>query len=495
VERSATQAAVREAERVVPVYRKVDVAVVGGGASGIGAALAAARNGASVILVERSAAPGGTGAASFVSEFHSAENFGGIYREIVERLKVEGAVAESVDDHLSAISFDPQLFQFVALDMLLESGVGVLVHTWAVAPIVDGNRLKGVFIENKSGRQALLADVVIDASGDADIAARSGAPMQPHVDPQPMMMIFRMGGISYDRIEEYAREHPWDFRPMWGIPPNDIDGSSVVHVSGWNSFIEKAKIDGLLPDYFGNYFSVYGITPGYRKNGLGMIYATRVLHRDPFDGEDLSQAEIEGRRKIHECLPFFHIVPGFEESYLIDVAPHVGVRDSRRILGDATLTRDDMFAGRTFEDNIILTLLKGPDTQGWRMHPADGSEGSAEHNRSTGFGGDVATRVVVHGVPYGALLPQGIEGLLVAGKTISMDYEAHARCRDQAPCMGFGQAAGTAAALAVRSNVTPREVDGREVRNLLLAQGAMDQRVDVDKVKEQLRARGREVAD
>lgn len=484
---------VREPERSTPVYEKVNVAVIGGGPSGVAASIAAARNGANVLLVERTAAPGGTGATAFVSEFHSSQNFGGIYGEILERLKVKRGVAANIRNEQFEVSYDPELLRFVFIELLEEAGASVLLHTWAVDTIVEESVVKGVLIENKSGRQAILADVVIDASGDADIAARAGAAMQPYVEPQPMTMIFRMGGVDYDVIEEYARAHPDDFRAMWGIPPNDIDGSKVVHVSGWNSFIERAKAEGILPGYFGNFFSIYGITPAYRKNSIGMIYATRVLYRDPFEGKDLSDAEIEGRKQVRECLPFFQTIPGFQHAFLIDVAPSIGVRDSRRILGDYTLTRDDMFGNVVFEDNILLSVHRGPNVRGWRMHPADGSEGSRDHDRVTG--NETAIHVLVHGVPYRALLPRGLERLLVAGKTISMEYEAHARCRDQPECMGFGEAAGVGAAIATRQEITPREVDGRHLRALLMEEGAMNrENVDVEKAKEELVARGREVA-
>ncbi len=476
------RASIVEPAREIPVYRRVEVVVVGGGPAGIAAAIAAARNGAETLLIERNTTLGGTGPMAFVTEFHGSEFLGGIPRELVRRLGEEGGAASQIDDGIFAVAFDPELLKLVLLEMVEEAGVHVLTGTWTVDAVLDDKTVKGIVIENKSGRQAILADVVIDASGDADVAARVGVDMQPYATPQPMMMLFRMGGVDYRRIEDFARAHMDDFMMNWGVPPGRFDGVMNVHMSGWFSFVERAKQKGQLPIGFGNYFSLFGATPAALQNGIGFIYAVRVLRRDPYNADDLSAAEHEGRKGVRGFVPFLKTIPGFESSFLIDIAPNIGVRDSRRIVGDYTLSSDDVFEGLTHEDDIFVRYQKGPKIAGWVRHPPDGSEGSRKHLHEME---KVSREVSIFGIPYRTLLPAGVDRLLVAGKTISMDYEAHTRCRTMPDCMAFGQAAGTAAAHAVRAKLAPRDIDVRALRAQLLAQGAniSPDAIDLSKVK------------
>ncbi len=195
----------------------------------------------------------------------------------------------------------------------------------------------------------------------------------------------------------------------------------------------------------------------------------RVLHRDPYDADDLSEAEIEGRKRVQDYIPFLKTLPGLEKSFLIDIAPHIGVRDSRRIVGEHTLTREDIVEARTFDDQIYLRYHRGKAAAGWIMHPADGSNASEIH-RDKYQKAEILT--VIFGIPYRCLVPLEIDGLLVAGKTVSMDYEAHTRCRSIPDCMAFGQAAGVAAALAARDEIAPRRVDPQVLRKLLIERGA-----------------------
>ena len=480
-------ATIREPARDIPVVKSVDVLVVGGGSGGYPAAISAARNGARVLLIERNAMVGGTGPMSFVTEFLSCENLSGIAQEVAERLARQGGATDAFQPEFFNLAFDPEVLKLVILDMLLEAGAEVLLNTLVVDAIMDGDTIKGVVIENKSGRQAVLADVVIDASGDADVAVRAGVAMQPKETPQPMMMLCRIGGVDYARVQDYAHSHPEDFVKSWGIPPGAFDGGKCVHIGGWFAAVKAAKETGLLPQDFGNYFSLFGATPANLKHGIGYIYAVRVIDRDPTNAQDLSEAEIEGRLKVRDFMPFLAIVPGLENAFLIDMAPAIGVRDSRRIVGDYILTTDDIFAARSFEDEIALKVYRGPNIRGWVRHPTDGSEGSKNHGLN-----EVPTSVVVFGIPYRCLLPRGIEGLLVAGKTVSFDNEAHQRCRLMPECMAMGEAAGVAAALSAKRNITPRQVDAVELRRLLANQGLNLTRaaIRIEQVREILASRG-----
>src|SRR5690606_33602523 len=161
----------------------------------------------------------------------------------------------------------------------------------------------------------------------------------------------------------------------WGIPPGSFDGRRFVHIGGWFAQVSEAKANGLLPEDFGNYFSLFGATPSALKNGIGYIYAVRIIGRDATSAEDLTAAEIEGRLKVRDLMPFLKTVPGLEQSFLLDIAPAVGVRDSRRIVGDYTLSRDDIFDDQAFDDEIAVKVYRGPRLAGWIRHPTDGSEG------------------------------------------------------------------------------------------------------------------------
>ena len=475
---SVKNGTVSEPARDIPVFRKVDVAVIGGGSAGYPAAIAAARLGAKVLLIERQPMIGGTGPNAFVTEFLSCENLSGIMKEVAERLGAQGGATQQFRPEYFNLAFDPDTLRLVILDLLEEAGADILLNSWVTDVVINDGTVKGVIVENKSGRQAVLADVVIDASGDADVAARAGVAMQPKETPQPMMMLFRAGGVDWRGIEAYARANPQDFSKTWGVPPGSFDGAKVVHCSGWHSTVAAGKAKGLLPKDFGTNLSVFGATPANIEHSIGYIYAVPVLNRDPADAVELSAAEIEGRKSVRAILPFLKTVPGLENAFLIDIAPQIGVRDSRRIVGHVILTRDDIFAEAEPADTIALKVHRGPDVKGWVRHPADGKEGEVKHR--TLFEGAAPFVVVTFGIPYRCLLPQGVEGLLVAGKTVSFDNEAHARCRLMPECIAMGEAAGTAAALAVQAGVTPRKVDVAALRQTLSAGGANLERGKID---------------
>lgn len=480
-----------EAARETPVFARVEVLVVGAGAGGYPAAIRAARGGANVMVIERNNVVGGTGPMAFVTEFLSCENISGILRELQQRLAAcDAAPSEFLPEYFN-LAYDPERMKLAVLDMLIEADVSILLGTHVVDVVMDGNVVRGVIVENKSGRQAILADVVIDASGDADVAARAGVAMHPPADPQPMMMLCRMGGVDWQRMQDHARANPDDFSKLWGTPANALDGAQYVHLTGWKSLVEAGKREGSLPGTFGHHISIFGATAANLRNGIGFVYAVQVLNRDPTDAADLSGAEIEGRRRARDFLPFLRRVPGMEEAFLIDMAPQIGVRDSRRIVGDYTLNRDDIFDGAVFDDEIALKVHRGPNVKGWVRHKPDGSEGGKGHDL-----GELPIEVALLGIPYRCLLPAGVENLIVAGKTVSFDAEAHQRVRLMPECIAMGEAAGTAAAVAVRDGVSPRSVDVGEVRRLL-AEGGMNldrSKVRLAEVRETLARRGLNVA-
>jgi len=513
---------VRESARDIPVCKKVDVVVCGSGSAGLAAAVCAARNGVDVLLVERNSFLGGQSTASFQVWFGGATDIlTGFSKEMAEKLDDLGGAhllehyrtqtaATGIKPLSYHITIDPEVWKFIAYDLLEESGAKIITNTWVVDTIVEDKEVKGVIIENKSGRQAILADVVIDATGDADVAARAGVP----IDSIPksgylmaMVMLFRVGGIDYKKIAEYAREHPDDFMPGSGVPPGDFDGTNMASIQGmggWSSLVQKAKAEGLLPKDWRNgwgreSFSVC-VSPSGIERGIGFFDIIHVFKRFPWDAEDVCQAELEGRKRIREFVAFLKTVPGFEESFLIDTAPSIGLQDSRRIIGDYIFTRKDLNEGRTFDDDIALITLTWPDVpvtedEGWIMHPSDGSQGDKKYQHQVK---EISYLQTIFGIPYRCLVPKNIDRLLVAGQTISMTYMAHepGPCRGMVPCMHWGQAAGTAAAIAVKNGVLPRNVDIATLRKTLESQGVnlSKDAIDLSEVRQNIERRGAKIS-
>jgi hypothetical protein len=513
---------INEPARSIPVYKKVDVLVAGSGSAGHAAAVCAARNGADTLLVERHSFLGGMASASYQVWFGGATDIlTGFSKEFAERLDAMGAcklldryktqiAATGIAPLTYHISVDPEEWKNLASDMVEEAGAKFLTNTMVVDAIVENGTIKGVIIENKSGRQAILADVVIDATGDADIAARAGAP----IDKLPrsgllmgMVMGFRVGGVNYKRIAEYARQHPEDFNPGSGVPPGEFDGTNMASIQGmggWFKEINEAKKRGDLPGdwrmgWGRDGFSISGVSPSAIQRGITYFDNIHVFKRFPWDAEDVCAAELDARKRIRAFVKFLKAVPGFEDSYLLDIAHSIGLQDSRRIIGEYVLTRKDEYAGRTFDDDICLMTITWPDVpvtedEGWVMHPADGSQGDEKYKRQTQ---NISYFQVIFGVPYRCLLPQKVDHLLVAGQTISMTYMAHepGPCRGMIPCMHWGQAAGTAAALAVKQGISPKKRDIQNLRKTLESQGVNLRKdaIDLTEVTGMIEGRGAKI--
>jgi hypothetical protein len=327
------------------------------------------------------------------------------------------------------ISFDPEKYKLVSEDMVLESGSDLLYHTHAVAALVDDNAMCGIVIETKSGRFAILSKTVIDCTGDGDIAARAGIAFEKGRSAdsllQPMTMMFRMCGVKWVQtdgkqlhtlVQQAINETGHHFRLAFNRP-------WAIHIPNPDEVV------------------------------LQLVHVRGV---DATDVRDLTAAEIEGRKQVRAVVDFLtQYVPEFNDAYLIETATQIGIRETRRITGDYQLTLDDVRSGRKFDDGIA-TVSFGVD-----IHDPIGL---------SQIGGGITG---VYNIPYRCLLPVGIEGLLVAGRCISGTSEAHASYRVKGPCIAMGQAAGTAAAMAVKHNVSPRELDVGEIRQTLKQQGVV----------------------
>lgn len=451
-------------ERDLPIIQRVQVLVVGGGPAGIGAAVTAARSGAQTALVERYGILGGAATAGLVGPFMTSfsddgqnQIIGGVFDELVRRMEaLDGAVhAESVragspesgfyvfgHDHVTP--FDPEALKLVAAEMVDESGVSVHLHSDFVEPVMEGGWIRGAIIHNKSGLGAIGAEIVIDCTGDADVAYRAGAPTVKGRERdglmQPMTTFFRVGNVDDLAVIAHMAAHP------------EERGRS------FHAIVEAAKAEGrftIARDKVGLYRSV--------QPHVWTINTTRMQGLDGTDASDLTRAEFEGRRQVWELMRFFReSLPGFQDAVLLDTAMQVGVRETRRIVGEYVLTADDLGTGRHFADVIALGAFP------FDIHPVTGDGGGTDSALAAGL-----ITANVYEIPYRSLVPRDVEQLLVAGRCLSATHEAAGAVRIMPPCFAMGQAAGVAAAQAVREEVPPRHVDSVAVQRSLRAQGAI----------------------
>lgn len=418
---------------------RFDVVVVGSGSAGSAAAITAARLGARTLLVDRLAFMGGTSTAvldTFYAFYTpgagSRRVVGGLGWEVARRLTADGVAFERPNTYGAGtgVTYDAEALKVLWERMAEDAGVGVLLHTWATGVRLDAGRLAAIRLWNKGGERWVEAAAFVDASGDADVSAMAGVPFDDAAASgtvQSLSTLFKVANVDLERA------------------------SAVPKAELWARMREAAASgDYRLPRIEGSWHR----TP-YR--GVVLVHMTRIPDVDATDPEQLTRAEIEGRRQVREYHRFLRDrVPGFEQAVIVATSPAIGVRESRRVHGDHRLTREDVLGGRRFEDEIALCGAPIED------HHAGGDT----EWRYVGEGG-------VYGIPYRSLLPSGVDGLLVAGRCFSATHDAHASARSMATCMAMGQAAGTAAALAAGTGTTPRALPAGTIRGRLRADGAL----------------------
>ena len=408
----------REPAREIEVARDVDVVVVGGGPAGLAAAIAAARSGASTVLVEQFGYLGGTATASLMACINGFRNqvepdftqtVRGIAEEIVLQLKEMGGLgvspypqkpyATAPGEMEYSYAIDTEAFKYVTLKMCVDAGVDLMFHTWFCDTIVDasGDAVHGVIVENKSGRQALMAKVVVDASGDADVAARAGAPFWQTVkDEAPRLNDALMYRVAFGatRPEQPYRCDFWSNAVVWGPSADPIDGTNA---------------------------------------------------------DELSRAEIEARLRVYEDFAGKQAQePGLADARVVETPPLLGIRQTRFVEGEYKLTAEDAIEGRRFDDVVAISSCAIIHYYGYRRY--------LEHEG--------------YDIPYRCLVPQHVEQLLIAGRCISSEQQPYESHRAMIPIMAIGQAAGVAAALAALGNVPPRKLDVSALQSALIAQGA-----------------------
>lgn len=460
---SANRQNVIEPERQLPITHRTQVLVAGGGTAGTAAAIAAARAGAETMVVERGGFVGGTGTASLMCLYTTPyKTMYGVCRELIDGMaELGGAVKGPV------VPFDPEAFKRVAMNKLREAGVKTLLYTWTSDAIVEDGRVCGIVIENKSGRQAILADVVIDASGDGDVAARAGADFvvgrEDDGKMRPMTVIFRMGPVDVRKIAAYREQHPKEFSPDPGHNVLDLD-DKIVRLDGFFSIMEAGRDKGLIDKNI-HYLRLWGIA---KDTGNLYVNTARVYGVDGTNAADLSRAHEESMRQIEQLVVYLkENIPGFEKAELLDTAVNIGVRETRRIVGEHILTIEDCANHRKFPDAVVTATTHM--VPGVEIHSPDGGEG----RRDDAYVAGLELPLSEFSIPFRCFVPKRLDGILVAGRCLSATHEGDAWTRNQPIIMQIGQAAGVAAALASGGNKVPlRELDIAKVQKALLSQGA-----------------------
>ncbi len=430
-----------ETSRELPIVGDYDVVVAGGGPAGWAAALAAGRSGQRVLLLERYGYLGGMATGGLVLMFDDFDDYekkktviGGLPVELIDRLvKVGGALVPDPNDRHRkdqavwdrwgrygwtttrfgrtppvavpfGVTIDPEKFKYMANRMLLEAGVHLRYHSWVVGATKDAQRVCGVVIESKSGRQVVLGKVVIDCTGDGDVFAAAGA---PHAEGQHFVsLIHQVANVDTRRYLQWEWEHPEEQEEMLRLVKKRLRVKS-------------------------NYWWLFTVF-----NGVVWVNAPTFYKCNILDADDLTKVEVGAREVIEDFWGWARTkLPGFENSYIVDVAAQLGVRQSRLLDGEYVLTKDDVESGAVFPDTI------GRSNK-WHL-------------------------------PYRSLLPKNIDGLLVAGRCYSATPQAQAISREIPTCMVLGEAAGTAGAIAARERLSPRDVKPGVLREELRRRGVI----------------------
>jgi len=436
---------IEEPARQVPIYGEYDVVVLGGGPAGIAAAVAAARAGRPTLLIERYGFLGGMGTAAGVTNFCGlhANVFGEMHRvvqgvasDLLARIDRLGGLnaPHLILGKIFAQAYDTAAYKIAADDLLTHHKVDILFHALGAGVVMDGSRIRALMVETKAGRQAVLGHIFIDCSGDGDLAVWAGAPFEVGDNAGGMLypsMMFRLNGID-----------PAKAGDAWRTIPALMEKAEAA---GTHKFPRKSAI--VRPQKSQIEWRV-NFTQVARSDG-GAISG--------IDPDDMTRGEIEGRRQAVEAFAFLRTVPGFENSYIVDLPPQLGIRETRRVIGGYLLSGEDVLGCASFADSIGVN--------GWPKEshvPGDVVFEFPPIPESRGY----------NELPYRMLVPEGVDNLLMAGRCASMTHEGQSAARVSGACFVMGEAAGTAAALALSGNTIPRDISVEKLQHQLREQGA-----------------------
>jgi len=451
---------IREPARDIKVWREVDVVVVGGGPGGVASAISAARNGAKTILVERYGHLGGMATGGLVniipnlSDISGKQHIYGLTMELINRLDKRGgttytkkkdrgsAEKKAVDYYLDAnlgwfyvrkgqsgqqrvlysAVVDPEILKNELNEMVLGSGAELLLHSWGTQVIMENHAVRGVFFESKSGRQAILGKVIIDATGDGDIFVAAGA--------------------EYDNECDNKRRTAWLAFVWWMTNVNlrKFDKFKALQPEKYKELMQELGKLGGYPFFFRGILKSQPNTVWYHS------MQPQPQRTDAMDVEQLTKIDIQARRRAiitHDFMKKY--VPGFEKAFIMLTSPQLGTQGGRRIIGEYTLTEKDLDTDEVFEDTIAV--LANNDY------------------------GDISNKHPTLCIPYRCLVPKRVDGLLVAGRAFSSADTINETFNIIPHCIAYGQAAGTAAALAIKAGIEPRKVDYKALRDNLVKQG------------------------
>ncbi len=418
---------IMEAKRDVPVMEKVDVCVCGAGPAGVSAAISAGRQGASVRLLDVNGCAGGIWTAGLLTWFQGHKHKKGLIEEIRLELKKRGT---GWDEKKSGFAAEVDEMKILLEELALASGVKFLYHTRVVDGVVENGRLTHAIIENKSGRQAIAADVFIDATGDGDLAARSGCGFDIGIGPehimQPMSLIAVATGPAHEEIADCLRGFG---EAMGKNPRRELKAE-----------MEKA---GVTPSYAGPFMTMM-------REGLYLLMINHQYHVSGINAQDVTDATIEARAEIHKLVKALRSLGGrWKDFRLVVTADHIGVREARRIHGVAKVDQEFLREGRQVDDPVcegrypidVHSLKKSADFERFKVKP--------------------------YHIPYGALVAKDIEGLLLAGRLISGDFVAHSSYRVTGDASEMGESAGFAASICAKDKILPSQLDYAKLKPLL----------------------------
>jgi hypothetical protein len=449
-----------EPSRETKVCREADVVVVGGGPGGVSAAISAARAGANTVLIERYGHLGGMATGGLVniipnlSDIYGRQHIAGLCQEIIDRMQTRDAIHTTKKEEwgrggrtlvgrysgaglnhfyvrknsvigkdvvLYTVLVDPEVLKDELNRMVEEAGVKLYLHSWSTQAIMDGDSVKGVIFESKSGRQAVLGKVVIDSTGDGDIFASAGADYISKIDPKRrnshLAFCFWITNVNNKEEGKFRRTEPERYAALMD---------------------ELAKLGGFTMHF-----------RGLLKGQEGVIwFHPHISCSSQTDVEEMTRVDVTSRRRALITWEFLKKhVPGYQKSFVMLTAPQLGTTGGKRIIGEYMLTGKDMDSDEPFEDTIAVFASN------------DRGELSLKHPRMF--------------IPYRSLVPRRIQGLLVACRGFSSDDEVNDHFNLIPHCICFGQAAGTAAAIAVNAGISPRNVNTQALRNSLVKQGAI----------------------